>query len=176
VTTDITACPGCGLELPVSEWPLDRAVNATPACWHLCTEVIANEMQNARDPGRLHQLTVDAYGAQHAGEPTPRISTAFSLIGLHLALDEGWTGTAVRAAHQYLAQVRREWPGFAPPESRRGLTIADVASAANPEQQAERVQAWAASAWGAWRADHDRVRAWSAEVLPAEVRGRLRSA
>jgi hypothetical protein len=104
VTTTFTACPGCGLELPFGDWPLDRAVNASPACWHLCTEVIANEMQNVLDLGRFHQLTVDAYGAQHAGEPTPRISTAFALIGLHLALDEGWTGTAVRAAHQYLAQ------------------------------------------------------------------------
>jgi hypothetical protein len=171
-----SACPGCGVELPASDWPLDRPVNASPACWHLCTEVTAHEYRHLAQLGRYHQLTVDAYGAQHAGEPTPAISTAFSLIGLHLALDEGWSGTAVRAAHQWIAERRPGWPAFTPPTAGEWMTVANVAASTTPSEHAERVEAWAASAWEAWQLENDHVRTWTDTVLPADVRDRLRTA
>lgn len=162
--------------LPVSTWPMARKVNASPACWDLCTEVMGHEAQHLPELGRLHQLTVDTYAAQHAGAPTPLISTAFALIGLHLALDHGWAGTAIRATHQALARRHREWPRFQAPERRGQLTIADVAASTTPAEHAERVQAWAASVWLAWLPQHDAVRTWADSVLPSNLRERLRSA
>lgn len=176
VPNEPTTCPGCGLVLPASDWPLGRKVNASPACWHLCSEVMGHEAQHLPALGRLHQLTVDAYGAQHAGVPTPTISTAFALVGLHLALEEGWSGTAVRAAHQALAERHRDWPLFAIPAERGRLTIAHVAASTTPDEHAMRVQAWAASVWKAWRGAHDAVRSWADAVLPPGLRDRLRSA
>lgn len=164
------------MELPVGDWPLDRPTNASPACWHLYTDVAAHELHHVALLGRHHQLMVDAYGAQHAGPPSPAISTAFGLIGLHLALDEGWSGTAVRAAHQYLARRRPGWPAFSPPENPGALTIADVAASTTPGEHADHVQAWAVSVWAAWHAEQDHVRALTDAVLPPDARDRLRSA
>ena len=56
--------------------------------------VVGHELGRLSQLGGLHQLTVDAYGAQHAGPRVPAIGVAFGLIGLHLALDQGWTAPA----------------------------------------------------------------------------------
>jgi hypothetical protein len=171
-----SACPGCRVVLPVSDWPVDSRANVSPACWQIRSNVLAHELEHLLELGRFHQLSVDAYAAQHAGDRVPPIATAFALIGLHLALDEGWPGTAVRAAHQHLAQRFHEWLVFAPPTDPGWLTIADVAASQTAHEHSERVQAWARSVWEAWSTDHDRVRAWADDALPADIRGRLRQA
>lgn len=176
MATPTSACPGCGLVLPLSDWPIGRRVNASAACWRLQSTVMEHEAQQVAQLGRFHQMTVDAYGTQHAGYPTPPIATAFGLMGLHLALEEGWSGTAVRAAHSFLAQRHRSWPAFEPPADRGALTVREVAEAATPEAHAERVQAWAASVWSAWSDQHAAVAAWTDAVLPAADRVRLRLA
>ncbi len=169
------ACPGCGVLLPVSDWPVDRRRNASASCWERYTAVLAMEAEHMPVLGRLHQLTVDTYAAQHPGPQVPAISLPFALIGLHLALEDGWTGVAVRAAHGWLAERGGEWPAFSPPAGRGSLTAADVAEARGPEQHAALIDRWAAVTWDAWRDEHPRVRAWASEVLPPEVRGRLRA-
>lgn len=135
-----------------------------------------HEAQLIPQLGRFHQLTVDAYGAQHAGAPTPPISTAFGLLGLYLALDRGWGGLAVRAAHGYLAQRHRSWPTFEPPSDRGPLTVQHVAEAQSPEAHGERVLAWAASVWSAWADQHTAVADWTDAVLPEAERSRLQRA
>ena len=86
----------------------------------MCGEVqgfALHHLQLARD---LHQLTVDAYAAQHAprevGVEVPPISVAYALVGLHLALDRGLSGIEVRAAHQRMGNPTR--PGRACPPLR----------------------------------------------------------
>ena len=170
-----SACPGCGLTLPVSDWPIDRRTNASPACWQLYLSVVGHELDHLPQLGGLHQLTLDAYGAQHAGDQVPPIGTAFSLIGLHLALDEGWSGNAVRAAHQHLAANSSTWPRFVRPATRGALTIAHVAGSPTPKDHAQRVRALAASVWEAWSMEHDRVRQWANQALSAADRARLQS-
>ena len=88
-------CPGCGLILPGGV-DLHGRSNASEACWQLYGEVAAHEAAHVVALGRLHQLTVDTYGAQHAGRSAARIGVAFALIGLRLSLDEGWSGEEVR--------------------------------------------------------------------------------
>lgn len=169
-------CPGCGVVLEATDWPVAHRANASPACWHLYTQVLSFEMEHLARLGRYHQLTVDAYGAQHAGAPSPPISTAFGLIGLYLALEHGWSGTAVRAAHRFLAQRSTTWPSFRGRSDAPVLCIADVAGATSPDEHASRVQAWARSVWDSWAPEHPRVGAWADAVLSPDVRDRLRLA
>ncbi len=161
--------------LPSAEVPIGRRMNVSPACWQRWTDLLGFEAEHLPALRRHHQLAVDTYGAQHGGGRTPAISVPFSLLGLQLALEAGWSGTAVRAAHQYLAQRDEGWPRFVPPDAPHWLTVAAVATSVTVAEHPQRIQAWAASVWGAWRGDHERVRSWAAAVLPADVRGRLQA-
>lgn len=155
----MSTCPGCGVVLPGSGELWNPRSLASEACHAVYGEVAGYESQHVVELGSWHQLLVDAYAAQHAGERTPPIGPAFALIGLHLTLDEGWDGLRVRDAHQRLAAASRAWPAFPAPPSRGALTIFDVALATSPADHVERLRAWAAAVWAAWAASHDAVRA-----------------
>ena len=170
-----SVCPGCGVTLPGSA-DLHARANASEVCWQLYGEVAAHEAAHVAVLGRLHQLTVDTYGAQHAGGSAARIGVAFALIGLRLSLDEGWSGEEVRDAHQYLAANFREWPEFAPPAERKWMTVYDVALATSPDEHARLVLRWAAEAWAAWEHAREDVVALLRARLPVDVRGRITSA
>lgn len=162
-----SACPGCGAVLPRSDWIADRRVNASSACRERRAHVLAFEADHLATVGGLHQLTVDAYGAQHGGPDVPAIVVPFALLGLHLALDDGMAGVDVRAVHQRLAQRRRApspWPVFAPPAGPRWLTAADVAVASTPAEYRALATRWATSVWAAWSDEHEHVRAWARAV------------
>jgi hypothetical protein len=159
--------------LPISDAPVDPRRNASAACWELYMHVVAHELSHTSRLGGLHQLTEDAYGAQHAGPRVPDIGTAFSLIGLHLALDLGWSGNAVRAAHQHLAGHFKDWPHFSRPSAPATMTVAHVSGSPTPDEHAARVRAWAASVWESWSAQHRAVREWANQVLDEPTRGRL---
>jgi hypothetical protein len=139
-------------------------------------QVLASEAGSVAALGHLHQLTVDAYAAQHPGPQVPAISVPFALIGLHLVLDEGWSGNAVRAAHQALARRASRWPRFQAPDQRGAMTAADVSTAESPTRHAEMVRAWAACVWRAWEPEQAAVRSWARTVLPVDLRARLRAA
>jgi len=170
--TGWSVCPGCGLELPGTEaaGSVDPRRNASAACWQLYGEVTGYELQHVIRLGRYHQLTVDAYAAQHAGDAGPAIGVAFALIGLHLALEEGLSGNEVRDAHQALAGRFRDWPRFAAPSALPTMTVFDVASAGSPDEHAERVLYWARSEWERWQPAHDAVARLIAERSLREVR------
>ena len=61
------------------------------------------------DPAFIHQLVVDAYAAQNANEATKPIAIVFSLIGLYLHLEKGFTGKQVQRAHMQLAKWPNTW-------------------------------------------------------------------
>jgi hypothetical protein len=165
-TVPMGRCPGCGVELPGSAEPWDPRSLASEACHALYGEVAGFESQHIVELGRWHQLLVDVYAAQHAGERTPAIGTAFALIGLHLAIEEGWDGLAVRDAHQDLARRHGDWLAFTRPERRGDLTVLDLALAGTPEEHVERLRAWAADVWQAWTESHTAVAALTEEPLP----------
>ncbi|HEV2004975.1 MAG TPA: DUF5946 family protein [Candidatus Limnocylindrales bacterium] len=169
-TVPMGRCPGCGVELPGSAEPWDPRSLASEACHALYGEVAGFESQRIVELGRWHQLLVDAYAAQHAGERTPPMGAAFALIGLHLALEQGWDGLEVRNAHQDLARRYREWPAFPAPERRGALTVLDLALASTPEEHVERLRAWATTVWQAWAGAHPAVEVLIAERLPLDRR------
>jgi len=84
VPVPVSACPGCGLVLPDADRPQTERINASTACQVVHDRVSAFEVEH-QPLARFRQLRVDAYGAQHAGPPTPSIRVAYGLVGLHLA-------------------------------------------------------------------------------------------
>lgn len=82
------SCSGCGLYLPAAAAAYTDRYNASAGCYQLYGELAAWTIaQGYAD--FIHQLAVDAYGAQHAGPRSPPIATTFALIGLSLALERG---------------------------------------------------------------------------------------
>jgi hypothetical protein len=63
----------------------------------------------------IHQYTVDAYEAPHAGRTTRNITVVFGLIGMYLALEKGYTEKQVQRAHRQIAKIRKDWPGWSRP-------------------------------------------------------------
>ncbi len=158
-----TACPGCGLRSTEPGIELDRPLNASAACWGLHAELVGFALQHTASLGRLHQLTVDAYGAAHAGPPTGIRYVAYSLVGLCLALERGASGEEIRAFHARMGPPDATWPSFGPPARQATLTVADVveagARAGSVDGHAAMVRAWAEAVWAAWAERHADVRA-----------------
>jgi hypothetical protein len=113
-----TTCSGCGLQLPAGGMPWDRRRNASLECWQLYGEVQGFELRHLGLVRDFHQLTVDAYAAQHAPRESgdvPPLSVAYALVGLYLALDRGVSGIEVRAAHQRMGRPSPSWPRLPAP-------------------------------------------------------------
>jgi hypothetical protein len=161
---DTTRCPGCGLELTTDDVPPTDRYNASPECWQLFGELTAYTMSK-NDPAFIQQHCVDAYGAQHSGGETKSITTAFSLVGLYLFLEHGYTGREVQQAHTTLGEQDRSWPELSPPDSPGEITVQKVLDA-NPEDERTRmIERWAESVWQTWEASHQWVREVCSESL-----------
>lgn len=153
-------CIGCGALVTVSDGPTHAYIGASPGCWQLYGEVLAKEYGEYRNPP-VHRLTVDAYAAQHPGEPGRRSSqsVAVHLVGLHLILDRGFTpGRATRALGQLIDQLA-PFPWLPPPADLGALTVLEVHAASNLDEHSERVEQWARSVWNAWSMHHQTVAA-----------------
>jgi hypothetical protein len=149
-----TVCPGCGLVLPEAPAAEPSRLHASPSCEAVLHELLGFEFQHPVML-RYHQLTVDAYGAQHAGGEAPAIRVAYSLAGLWLALEHGFTAEEVRAVHRRMGHPTSSWPVFEPPTPpQRWLTVLDVAEAGVRQRSdgghARAAGQWAESVWSAW--------------------------
>lgn len=160
-------CPGCGVRLPISEDAFgDERYNASAECWQLYGELSAYTAERGYSSGAfIHQLAVDAYGAQHAGASGRPIGLAFALIGLYLACERGYSGKQVQHTHTLLAQRSKNWPGFTPPRQMGALTVWDVLQAPPGEQRDAMLRQWGRSVWDAWIQEHERVRSLFASVM-----------
>jgi hypothetical protein len=171
---DTSVCPGCGVVLAVTGWTLDREMNASPGCWQVYGEVSGFELSDPALVGRFHQLAVDAYGAQHTGDDPRAIRVAYSLVGLHLALDRGVRGVDVRAAHQRMGRPDPTWPEFVRPSSTGDMTVLDVAvagaRAGSIEGHADAMRRWADAVWAAWADVHTAVAALTDRLVPERFR------
>ncbi|HEV8581194.1 MAG TPA: DUF5946 family protein [Thermoanaerobaculia bacterium] len=153
----MTACPGCGLELPPSGSAYDRKFHASAECWTLFEEVVAVEFQNAVLFGQVHQMTVDTYAVQHAGGRHPDKSVCVHFVGLYLTQERGVPPVEVPPLLQRLAK-RASWPHLDPPVERAPLTVRDVTLAGSPEEHARIVREWAAAVWRVWHPHHEAAR------------------
>lgn len=109
------------------------------------------------DPAFIHQLSVDAYTAQHADAATKPIAVVFALIGLYLHLEKKFTGKQVQRAHMKMARQRKEWPRLPLPENKAAVTVADVLAAAPGAARDARIEAWCVSVWAVWQASREEI-------------------
>jgi Family of unknown function (DUF5946) len=164
-----TECPGCGLEVPIEAAAPTVPLNASKECAAIYAEVSGFEFEHPVML-RYHQLSVDAYGAQHGGAPTTPIRLCYSLAGLWLALEQGFSGDEVRAVHAHMGHAQEWWPTFEPPVGTGWMTVRDVAEQGvrrgSSTGHATATRAWAQSVWAAWTAERP--------TITADVEGLLR--
>jgi len=102
----------------------------------------------------IHQHVVDAFAAQTANAHTKPIALTFALVGLYLHVEKQFSGKQVQRAHMRLARQKQPWPVIALPRDRGVMTVTDVvATRAGPERD-QRIDAWCASVWEAFREGH----------------------
>jgi len=119
-------------------------------------ELCAYTLQRG-DAAFIHQHVVDAFAAQRATAQSKPINVAFSLAGLYLHVEKGWSGRQVQRAHMQLARRKRSWPTFVLPDDRGHLTVFDVMAVPAGEGRDERIGAWCASVWAAFAASRNAV-------------------
>lgn len=159
---DLRPCHGCGALVPETGGFTHRYIGASPGCWAVYGEVLAKEYGDLRY-WRSHQLTVDAYAAQHPGEPSPQSvqSVAVHLIGLYLQLERGLRPEEIIRARKRTASRKRDLVWLEPPVLAGDLTVLDVRDAGDPDEHGRLVRLWARSVWQAWAPRHDTVRRWA---------------
>src|SRR6185295_15005157 len=66
----------------------------------------------------IHQLIVDAYGAQHITKDTKPVAVGATLLGLYLFAEHNYTGKGIQKAHIDLGSKMRELPTITIPEKK----------------------------------------------------------
>ena len=107
------------------------------------------------DAAFLHQHVVDAWGAQQAQPGGSPIRVFFSVVGLYLLAEHGFSGRAVQLAHMRLANApggagRREWPLAPLPAARGALGAMEVLAAPAGDARDALIRRWALSVWEAY--------------------------
>lgn len=161
----LTRCPGCGAWFPDMAGPTHRYLASSPGCWAAYGEALAREYS---DPVYMdmHRLTVDAYAAQHPGQPSPQTikSVGIHLIRLCLLLERGLAMAQANDAMLAVTKTKHQFTWLTPPSSLGSITIADARPDATVDEHKQFVHLWAADVWAAWSPHHDTIRAWSPEV------------
>jgi hypothetical protein len=157
-------CPGCGVNLPDQNLEASDRFNASGECWQLHNELTAYFMLNP-DITFSAQHAVDAYGAQHSGGVTKTITTAYSLIGLYLAVEHGYTGRQVQLAHMELAKKKIQWPSLDLPTKHYSISVADVLKSEEGSYRIEMLMKWATHIWDTWERHHEWTRSICANYL-----------
>ena len=161
----IRVCPGCGIERASGGNLPEGRHNSSPECWELFGELSAYTLTHG-DPRFIHQHAVDTWQLQHALPSKSNIGIAFSLIGLYLALEKGYTGRQVQLAHMELGLTKRNWGDFEIPSTRAALTVADVLLADGGAARDAMLMQWAGSVWANWKHAH----AWTADTCARLLR------
>ncbi|HEX9952460.1 MAG TPA: DUF5946 family protein [Rubricoccaceae bacterium] len=161
----LALCPGCRGLFPDVSGPVHRYMASSPGCWAAYGRVLAREYSDP-DLADVHRLSVDAYAAQHPGEPSPQTmnSVGVHLIRLCLTVEHGFDVREANRIMVAISKVKGRFGWLRPPASLGGTTVADVVDAANAETHRRAVRAWARSVWVAWAEHHETVRGWVPEL------------
>lgn len=152
-------CPGCGGKFPNQNLEDSDQYNALGECEKLYHELSAYFIMNP-DISFPTQHIVDAYGAQHSGRKVKNIRTAFSLIGLYLAFECGYSGRLVQKAHIELAKSNIQWPSFDLPSNPYNFSVQDVLDEEKGANRNEMLMKWAKNVWNTWEHYHK----WTREI------------
>jgi hypothetical protein len=104
------------------------------------------------------QHVVDAQIAQNATATNPpHIGVIFSLVGLYLHVEKGFTGIQVQNAHRVMGKVKRSWPNVVWPKERGGMTAATVLAMPVGQARDEGIDEWCREVWSAFSANRSMV-------------------
>jgi hypothetical protein len=152
---------------PPTDWPAEPRYRASPACLRAAGELLGFEVEHATRLGHLHQLRIDAYGAQHVKAGAPRIGPVFALNGLYMYFERGSGNVDVRTAHGIMANTYDDWPQLTPPVFVGALTVYDVLSAGGVDAVKSALVRWARRVCEAWPEDtRDVVRKLTVDLVP----------
>ena len=156
-----STCPDCGL----------RSAPGEPDCATLRDLVLARDFEQPVLYWRYHRLAIDAYCVQHAAYVKSGKSLAAHLCGLCIAFEHGNDQAAMRQLQQWLStNPQLQKPSL--PAFRGDLTIKQIHGISEPNEYGRAVQAWARSAWDAYRDLHPIAREWLSRSANAAPRRR----
>jgi hypothetical protein len=101
------------------------------------------------------QHVVDAQQAQTATQVNKPMGIVFSLVGLYLHVEKGFTGAEVQKAHQKLARQKQQWPTVQLPQSRGSVTAMDVMAAPAGTERDAAIDRWCETVWKAFSDSRD---------------------
>lgn len=113
-----------------------------------------------RDRSFIHQYVVDTYAAQHADINSKKIYVAFSLAGLYLHLEKGYTGKQVQMAHIELAKNKAALPVFDLPTEQATMNARDVLKFEPGPERDQAINKWSAAVWQIWQGNRAKVVDW----------------
>jgi hypothetical protein len=159
-------CVGCGGLFTDIEGQTHLYMESSAGCWAIYGEVLAREYSN---PAYLevHRLTVDAYAAQHPGQPSPQSvkSVGYHLVRLCLLLERGLEVERANNAMLAITKTKSNFVWLAPPPSLGSVTVADVHRTKTIEEHKQAVSTWAISVWEAWSPHHSVIHTWLPTII-----------
>lgn len=164
MTNRLERCPDCGALTPEVAVPVHPYLGASPGCWAIYGEVLNQEYADYVRYLPVHRLCVDAYAAQHPGEPSQQAiaSVGVHLIRLHLMLERGLQPENANSAMKWASRRKRTFVWLTPPPSLGERNVLYVRDAQDSAEHMQRVREWARSVWEAWSPHHETVRRWAA--------------
>lgn len=105
----------------------------------------------------IHQHIVDAYTAQTADEHTKPVSIIFSLAGLYLFVEKGYTGRQVQLAHIQMAKGDKIFPRIKLPDKRGIITVFDIIALSPGNERDAMIGQWCESVWQAFASQRDTI-------------------
>lgn len=187
MNTHTSTCPGCGVALPITNYPASNPYGVTSSeCRQKFDEILVKEQTLFHYPD-AHRLIIDAYLTQHprrkALQDEQQISQrlqnasvqsiAIHLTALYCALELKLPLASIASIMNkvltHMNKIGATFPELEPPHDLGKIRVTDVYDkvfaqeiVTLPEYE-EIAYAWARSSWDAWQAHHDTIRKWHKE-------------
>ena len=100
-------------------------------------------------PDFIHQHIVDAFVAQSAKKETKWIAIYYSLIGLYLYVEKGYTGKQIQLEHIRLSKQKKEFLPFELPRNKGNFTVEDVLKTDPGIERDLAIELWCKVVWEA---------------------------
>ncbi len=141
-----TTCELCGAPLPP---------NTT--CRQLYDQLAFYTLAHQDQQYFIHQLIVDAYGAQHIAASTKPVAVFSTLVGLYLFSECGCSGKEVQDAHRRFGNSMKAFKRSGLPAGKAAMNIAMVLRVPEGQQRDEAIKQWAREVWHSWQGERDQV-------------------
>lgn len=168
-------CPGCGTLFESAEGPTHRYIGASAGCWGIYSAIVAGQEVPAellrasriapeartRPSGRqqhdasIGTLIVDAYAAQHHGDPSPQAiqSVAVHLLAMHGVIAAGLAPVQAMWVRRRAVRRKGVYAWLTPPALAQMLTIRHLFPGGGVETPASPAE-YVSSVYAAWMRLH----------------------